>query len=166
MVRYEDDISGILKHILLARLLHVQWSVEAQSQGGFSKTAGVGERDLVVSKGPVTLAVLEAVIVDTVEKGNLTSHFKKLFGYDTCRFFFHITYARRANCTEIINHLKATSSLPPAGISYIRSSNLTDFDSMPIGFKAHYNIDERNVTVVFLALEIGQPAQRAAAASQ
>jgi hypothetical protein len=119
-----------------------------------------------VSKGPVTLAVLEALIVDTVERGNLTSHFNKLLGYDTCRFFFHITYARRANCTGIINFLKTACSAPPAGISYVRSSDLTDFDSMPIGFKAHYKIDARDVTVVFLALEIGQPVQRAAAASQ
>ena len=126
----------------------------------------MGERDIVVSKGSVTLAVLEALIVDSVEVANLTSHFKKLLGYDTCRFFFHITYARRANCTGIINHLKTACTTPPPGISYVRSNDLPDFDSMPIGFVAQYNIDSRDVTVVFLALEIGQPVQRAAAAAQ
>lgn len=166
MVRHEDDISGVLKQVLLSRLLLVQWTVADQSLGGYSKTGGVGERDIVISKGPVSLAVLEALIVDSIEAANLTSHFKKLLGYDTCRFFFHITYARRASCVGIINHLKTVCTVPPPGISYVRSSDLQDFDSMPIGFVAHYDIDSRDVTVVFLALDMGQPVQRAAAAAQ
>ncbi|MDB5823890.1 MAG: hypothetical protein JWR21_2594 [Herminiimonas sp.] len=166
MVRLEDDISGILKQILRSRLLLPQWAVEDQPRGGFSRSGGVGERDFVVSKGSATLAVLEALIVDTVETGNLTSHFKKLLGYDTCRFFFHITYARRANCAGILAHLRAACMTPPSGINFVRSESLEDFDSMPVGFKAHYEIDSRSVVVVFLALEIGQPIQRAAAAAQ
>jgi hypothetical protein len=166
MVRNEDDISGVLKQILLSRLLLVQWAVTDQSRGGFSRTGGVGERDIVVSKGSATLAVLEALIVDSVETVNLTTHFNKLLGYDTCRIFFHVTYARRANCSRIINHLKTACTTPPAGIDHVRSRDLEDFDSMPIGFIAHYNIDSRDAAVVFLALEIGQPVQRAAAATQ
>jgi hypothetical protein len=165
MVRFEDDITGVLKEILLSRLLHAQWSVD-QSRGGFSKSGGVGERDLVISKGSAKLAVLEALIVDSVETRNLTSHFTKLLGYDTCRFFFHITYARQSNCAGILAHLKTACANPPIGINYVRSENLDDFDSMPVGFKAHYEIDSRGIVVVFLALEIGQPIQRAAAAAQ
>ena len=37
MVRYEDDITGVLKQLLLSRLLLVQWTVADQSRGGFSK---------------------------------------------------------------------------------------------------------------------------------
>ena len=126
----------------------------------------MGKRDLVVKKDSVTLAVLEALIVDSIEAANLTSHFNKLLGYDTCRFFFHITYARKGNCDGIINHLKAVCTIPPSGISHVRSEDLPDFDSSPIGFVAHYNINSRDATVVFLALDLGQPVQRAAASAQ
>jgi hypothetical protein len=165
-LRLEDDISAVLKQILLSRLGLVQWTVADQTRGGFSKTGGVGERDIVVSKGTVALAVIEALIVDSVERTNLTSHFKKLLGYDTCRIFFHVTYARRGNCTGIINHLKTACRTPTAGISYIRLDDLPDFDSMPIGFVAHYSIDLREASVFFLALDMGQPLQRAAAGAQ
>lgn len=163
-VAREDDISGILKQILRSRLLLPKWTVEDQSRGGFSRSGGVGERDIVVSNGAETLAVLEALIVDFVETVSLTSHFNKLLGYDTCRFFFHITYARRANGAGILDHLRSACTAPPSGFNYIRSENLEDFGSMPVGFKAHYESNSRNIIVVFLALELGQPIQRAAAA--
>lgn len=164
MIRYEDDISGVLKQVLRSRLLLTQWAVEDQPRGGFSQTGGVGERDIVISKGSATLAVLEALVVDYVETGNLNSHFTKLLGYDTCRFFFHITYARRSNCAEILAHLRTACTSPPEGFIHARNEELDDDDSMPVGFKAYYEINSRKVVVVFLALEIGQPIQRAAAA--
>ncbi|MGV8864553.1 MAG: hypothetical protein ACOH2T_25745 [Pseudomonas sp.] len=164
MMGIEDDISGILKQLLRSRLLLQKWAVEDQSRGGFSGSGGVGERDIVVSNGSATLMVIEALTTDYVATGNLTSHFNKLLGYDTCRFFFHITYARRINCGAILNHLKTACVTPPSGINYVRLESLDDFDSMPVGFRAHYEIDGRNASVVFLALEIGQPIQRAAAA--
>lgn len=164
MVRYEDDISGVLKQILLSRLQLTQWAVEDQSRGGFSKSGGVGERDLVISKGQVTLAVIEALAVKSVDTNNLESHFNKLLGYGTCRFFFHITYVRNSNCAGVLAYLKTACATPPRGIGYIRIEDLEDFDSMPIGFKAHYKIDSRDIVVVFLALEIGQNLQREAAA--
>ena len=166
LVRFEDDISAVLKQILRSRLLLQKWVVEDQPRGGYSGSGGVGERDIVVSNGTATLAVIETVVTDFVNKGNLTSHFNKLLGYDTCRFFFHITYARRSNCAAILAHLRAACTTPSSGINYINSSNLGDFDSMPVGFKAHYEIDSRHIVVVFLALEIGQHIQRATAASQ
>ena len=164
MVRHEDDISGVLKQVLRSRLLLTQWAVEDQARGGFSKTGGVGERDIVISKGSATLAVLETLIVDYVETGNLNSHFTKLLGYDTCRFFFHITYARRSNCAAILAHLRTACVSPPEGFIHVLHEELDDDDSMPVGFKAYYDIHSRKVVVVFLALEIGQPIQRAAAA--
>lgn len=164
MVRYEDDISGVLKQVLRSRLLLSQWSVEDQARGGFSQTGGVGERDIVISKGSATLAVIEALIVDSVAKGNLNSHFTKLLGYDTCRYFFHISYARRSNCAAIILQMRTACERPPTGFIHLRNEELDDDDSMPVGFKAYYEIDSRKVVVFFLALEIGQPIQRDAAA--
>jgi hypothetical protein len=144
--------------------LLTQWAVEDQPRGGFSQTGGVGERDIVISKGTAILAVLEALIVDYVETGNLNSHFTKLLGYGTCRFFFHITYARRSNCAAILAHLRTACTSPPEGFIHLRNDDLEDHDSMPLGFKAYYEVDARQIVVAFLALEIGQPIQRAAAA--
>ena len=110
--------------------------------------------------------MIEALIVGSVETTNLTAHLNKLLGYDTCRLFFHLTYAQRSNCDAIIKHLKSACTTPPPGIDYVRSVDLEDVDSMPIGFIAHYRIDSRATSVVFLALEIGQPLQRSAAAAQ
>lgn len=164
MLRYEDDISGVLKQLLRSRLLLTQWAVEDQSRGGYSQTGGVGERDLVISKGSSTLAVIEALIVGPVARGNLTSHFTKLLGYETCRVFFHITYARRSNCAAILSHLRTACVSPPGGFRYSYIEELDDYDSMPLGFKAYYEVNVRKIVVIFLALEIGQPIQRAAAA--
>ncbi len=166
MVRNENDISSVLKQLLRSRLLLPQWTVEDQPLGGYSKVGNPGSKDFAISKGTAELAILEALIVDSLDRGNLTSHFTKLLGYGTCRFFFHITYARRANCAHILAHLKTACTSPSPGISYVRTEDLPDFDSMPVGFKAYFNIDSRNIIVVFLALEIGQPIQRAAAAAQ
>lgn len=162
----EDDISGVLKQLLRSRLLLTQWSVEDQSRGGFSRTGGVGERDILVSKGTLTLAVAEALLVDSVETVNLTSHFQKLLGYDTCRIFFHITYVRRGSCARIVSHLKTTCRMPPGGITFVNSEDLPDADSAPVGFGARYEIDSRAALVVFLVLDLSQPIQRAAAQSQ
>ncbi len=121
---------------------------------------------MVVSKGSTTLAVIEALIVDSVEKCNLTAHFHKLLGYDTCRFFFHVTYVRHADCIRVLNHLKTTCRTPPPGFRYTRSEDLPDVDSMPVGFKAQYSINLRDVEVVFLVLDMYQQGQRTASAAQ
>ena len=62
------------------------------------RRGNAGERDLVLRKGSTTSAVLEAVVCHkpiTWEspRQELKMHFQKLPGYDTCRVFFHLTYA-------------------------------------------------------------------------
>lgn len=162
-VAREDDISAVLKQILRSSLRFPQWTVEDQSRGGYSGSGGVGERDIVISKGSVTLAILEALVVDSVETVNLTAHFRKLLGYDTCLYFFHVTYARGANCARILEHLRQACQTPPIGFTYSQSENLTDLDSMPRGFQVYYKADSRDVVVSFLVLDIGQATQRGAA---
>lgn len=164
--RSEDNISAVLKQILLSRLLLVQWEIGDQSQGGFSQALNAGERDIVIAKGPAVLAVVEAVAIEYVERVELTSHFTKLFGYATCSSFFHLTYARRSNCAGIITHLRDMCTRPPAGISFHSFEPLDGESSEPVGLKAFYEVDARQVTVFFLVLEIGQELQRAAAAAQ
>ncbi|WP_143808902.1 hypothetical protein [Paraburkholderia susongensis] len=163
MLRLEDNISGVLKQLLLSRLLIAQWAVQDQPRGGVAESGGVGERDIVISKGTVELAVLEALTVESVETTNLTSHFRKLFKYGNCRFFFHITYSRGANRTGIIRHLKTMCASPPDGIDYQRTEDLPDNDTSPIGFKAFYTIESREIIMTFLVLDMGRPFPRNAA---
>ncbi|MCA8157401.1 hypothetical protein [Burkholderia contaminans] len=160
MLRLEDNISGVLKQFLLSRLLIAQWAVQDQPRGGMAESGGVGERDIVISKGTVELAVLEALTVESVETTNLTSHFKKLFKYGNCRFFFHITYSRGANRGGIVKHLKTMCASPPDGINYQRAEDLPDNDSSPIGFNAFYTIESREIIMTFLVLDMGRPLSK------
>lgn len=166
MLRLEDNISGLLKQLLLSRLLVPQWAVQDQPRGGRAPSGGVGERDIVISKGTAELAVIEALVVRSVDTTNLTLHFEKLFAYGSCRFFFHVTYSRGGNCARIASFLKETCAKPPSGISYQDVEDLPDHDSSPIGFNAFYTIDSREVVVTFLVLDMGRPTQSGVAALQ
>ncbi len=160
---HEDHISLVLKHMLLSRLNLVQWAVEDQSLGGNTANGNLGERDIAIKKDAATLAILEALVATSVATRNLSSHFRKLFAYDTCVNFFHLTYARHVNGPEILNFLRTACMSASPGITYIRQQPLNDSSSLPVGFKAFYTIGQRNVTVTFLVLELGLELQRAAA---
>jgi len=166
MLRLEDNISGVLKQLLLSRLVVPQWAVQDQPRGGRARSGGVGERDIVISKGTAELAVIEALVVKSVDTTNLTLHFEKLFDYGSCRFFFHITYSRGANRTRIVSFLKEACAKPPSGISYQDVEDLPDHDSSPIGFKAFYTVDSREIIMTFLVLDMGRPSRDDVAATQ
>jgi len=166
MLRLEDNISGVLKQLLLSRLVVPQWAVQDQPRGGKAPSGGVGERDIVISKGTAELAVIEALVVRSVDTTNLTLHFEKLFAYGSCRFFFHVTYSRGASCTRIMSFLKEACTKPPSGISYQDVEDLPDHDSSPIGFNAFYRVDSRQIIMTFLVLDMGRPSRDNVAGSQ
>ncbi|MCP3460295.1 hypothetical protein [Bradyrhizobium sp. CCGUVB23] len=92
-----------------------------QSKGGWTANGNPGERDLAVHKDGITLTVMEAVVCgrpirqESMQK-QLTSHFQKLFAYDHCMVFFHLTYAYIKDVEEVIEYLKemAEKAAPPA----------------------------------------------------
>jgi hypothetical protein len=140
--------------------------VQDQPRVGVAQSGGVGERDIVISKGTVELAVLEALTVESVVTTDLTSHFKKLFKYGNCRFFFHITYSRGAKLTGVIRHLKTTCASPPDGIGYQGIEDLPDHDSAPVGFNAFYTIESRQIIMTFLVLDMGRSPKKKATPEQ
>src|SRR5262249_38917838 len=82
----EDDYTALMRELLLSRLHILGWSVPDQSKGGYTAKGNPGERDLVIRKDTIDLAVIEAVVCDrpvTTEwtRSELTSHFQKLVGY-------------------------------------------------------------------------------------
>jgi hypothetical protein len=126
-------------------------------------------RDIIVRSDSAVLAVLEAVVcklpaTSAWAQGELTSHFQKLLGYDSCRVFFHITYAYVDNPGAVLAELKReASALSPAGFQFLRLVDLPDTDSRPPGFVALYQGPLKEVRVVFLLLDMQQRAQKDAA---
>ncbi|WP_156944891.1 hypothetical protein [Bradyrhizobium sp. Ec3.3] len=99
-----------------------------------------------------------------VDAKQLTSHFQKLFAYDHCLVFFHLTYAYIKDVEEVIEYLKemAEKAAPPA-FKYKNREDIKRSDSRPSGFVAEYEPPHAPVKVVFLVLDMQQEARREAA---
>jgi hypothetical protein len=165
----EDDLSALIRELLASRVQFLRWSVPDQSKGGITAKGNPGERDLLLTRDSTTLAVIEAVVCNRPMtqqsmKDDLTYHFRKLFTYDTCRLFFHLTYAYIENPASILAHLRDTATRDaPNGFSYVRSNDIDFTDSRPTGFTARYATEFGEAKVVFLILNMGLHHQRAAA---
>ena len=164
----EDDLTAFLHRVLEAKVEFLGWTISDQSRGGRTPKGNAGERDLVLRKGSSTLAVLEAVvcsrpITQAWARDELTMHFQKLLGYDTCRLFFHVTYAYIADLASIAAHLRQVAQdQAPDGFTFVGSAEIPLTDSRPTGFIARYKGGLSEVRVVFLVLDIGQVVQQAA----
>lgn len=164
----EDDLTAFLHRILEARVEFLGWTVSDQSRGGRTPKGNAGERDLVLRKGSTALAVLEAVVCDKPitwewSRSELKMHFQKLLGYDTCRLFFHLTYAYIPDLASITAHLRQVAQAEaPDGFMFIGADNIPHTDSRPTGFIARYQGALSEVKVVFLILDLGQHPQQAA----
>ena len=169
MKEHEDDITALIQALLVQRLLFVRWTLRDQSKGGFTAKGNPGERDLVLSKDGIDLAVLEAVVCKRPPahqwtKDNLTSHFQKLFSYGTCHLFFHLTYSYVENPGEVLKLLKVTAEKEvPTGFTFNGTKEIISTDSMPPGFVSTYDSSLVEVKVIFLILDMKQSAQRGAA---
>jgi hypothetical protein len=164
----EDDLTAFLQRVLEAKVEFLGWTLSDQSRGGRSPKGNAGERDLVLRKGSTTLAVLEAVVCDkplTQEwsRKELKTHFQKLLGYDTCRLFFHLTYAYIPDLASIAAHLRQVAQAEaPDGFTFVGADEIPHIDSRPTGFIARYQGALSEVKVAFLVLDLGQHPQRAA----
>jgi hypothetical protein len=140
----EDDLTAFLQRVLEAKVEFLGWTLSDQSRGGRTPKGNAGERDLVLRKGSTTLAVLEAVVCDkplTQEwsRKELKMHFQKVLGYDTCRLFFHLTYAYIPDLASIAAHLRLVAQAEaPNGFMFIGAENIPLTDSRPTGFIARY----------------------------
>jgi len=139
--------------------------VSDQSKGGFTAKGNPGERDLILQKDSNTLAVIEAVVCnETLDRNNLTKHFKKLLAYSNCSLFFHLTYSYLNDSIMLYEYLKETSEQDaPPGFKYLESQEIPMRDSRPKGFIARYAVGFNEVKVVFLVLDMKQHNQMQAA---
>lgn len=166
---HEDDITAVLAALLNGRLHVLGWAFGDQSRGGYTANGNPGERDLVLFRDNTTLAIFEAVVCRKPVSHewmrlDLTSHFQKLFGYGTCKLFFHVTYCYNNDLAGVIAELKKDArSEVPNGYSFLRHDDIQQNDSRPAGFIARYTAENGEIKVVFLVLNMGQDLQRGAA---
>ena len=161
----EDDITALLRELLMARFGMVGWSVPDQSKGGYTAIGNPGERDLLLLQGETVLTTIEAVIADkSIPTANLTSHFQKLLGYADGQLYFHLTYAWLDQLDGLIASLEtiAKQEAPPQYL-FQRLQALPREGNQPRGFLATYLVGSEQIEVVFLALDLRQDRLRAAA---
>jgi tetratricopeptide (TPR) repeat protein len=165
----EDDVTAVLQGILNARLRLVSWALGDQSKGGWTAEENPGERDLVVKRDTAILSVIEAIMVRNptthqAVQNDLTLHFKKLFAYESCKVYFHISYVMIPNPGRVLEHLSnAARSTAPAGIKFLKIEPLVTEDSGPMGFSAVYTSEIGERRVHFLVLDLHQGVQKNAA---
>jgi hypothetical protein len=165
----EDDLTALVQALLSARFDFLNWSLADQSRGGFTDKGNPGERDLVLRKGTVTLAVLEAVacsrpLTQKWTQDELKSHFQKLFGYSNCRLFFHLTYSYLGDPAAVLDELRRIARQDaPTGFAFKQLEEHLREDSRPPAFSAIYASALGDVRVVFVLLDMEQRAQRNAA---
>ena len=165
----EDDVTAVLQGILNARLRLVSWALGDQSKGGWTAEGNPGERDLVVKRDTAILSVIEAIMVRNptthqAVRNDLTLHFKKLFAYESCKVYFHVSYVMIPNPRTVLEHLNdAARSTAPAGIRFLYTEPLVTEDSGPMGFTAVYASEIGERRVHFLVLDLHQGVQKNAA---
>jgi tetratricopeptide (TPR) repeat protein len=165
----EDDLSAHVREVLSAQVSYLGWAILDQSKGGRTAKGNPGERDLLVQKNGVTIAVVEAVVcgrpmTHEAMRKDLASHFQRLLAYDHCTIFFHLSYAYIKEPATITAYLKEMAAKEaPDAFKYQRSEEITHTDSRPPGFVAEYEGQHGPVKVVFLILDMAQEAQQDAA---
>lgn len=165
----EDDVTAVLQGILNARLRLVSWALGDQSKGGWTAEENPGERDLVVKRDTAILSVIEAIMVRNpttheAVRNDLTLHFKKLFAYENCKVYFHVSYVMIPNPGAVLEHLNdAARTTAPAGIEFLKVEPFVTEDSGPSGFTAVYDSEIGERRVHFLALDLHQGVQKNAA---
>ncbi len=165
----EDDLSAHLREVLAAQVSHLGWTIPDQSRGGRTPKGNPGQRDLLVQKDGITQSVIEAVVCSRpmtheAMRKDLTAHFQKLFAYDHCTIFFHLSYAYIKNPATIVDYLKEVAEKEaPNSFKYKRAEDIPHTDARPPGFIAEYEGQYGPVKVVFLVLDMAQEAQQEAA---
>lgn len=166
----ENHITRVIREFVTSRLnFFLGWSFQCQPKGGYSANGNPGEPDLIIEKDGATLAAVEAVVCSRPistdwTKNELLSHFQKLFGYSTCRLFFHLSYVFISDIPGIrkeLHHIAETKA--PKDFQFVQISEIPLTNSMPTGFTAQYRSSTGLVKVAFLILDLVQQIQRDAA---
>jgi hypothetical protein len=158
----EEHITAIFEEILRPHFGYLGWELAGEPKGGVTAKGNQGERDLVIRRGAVELAVLEALM--TRERTSraftvrdLASHFQRVNAYSKCRLFFVIAYSYAESTGTVIAKLREIASLQaPPGLSLVECVPLDEEGSMPGGFVARYLRGSEESRTVFLVMDMFQ----------
>jgi hypothetical protein len=162
----EDVVTKLLCELLVARFRWLGWSLHLQDPGGHTGGNKVGERDLIIKKDGVDLAVFEAVRITSVETTELRDHFQKLFGYGVCEIKFLVVWSFASHPDEVLRYIeRMVEEEAPKEFSYQRkrSIQLSPGDSMLPGIISFHRWHGGTVKVVHLVVDLRQEAERNAA---
>ena len=163
----EDDLNTLFRELLAQRFELIGWSVRDQSKGGYTAKGNPGERDLVLTLGATTIAIIEAVVCAgnrPSDRTNIVNHLCRLLAYGSCELFFLVAYSYVDTPSTVLQMFKGIArSDAPDSFLYRRCREIPHQDASPAGFVTHYEGEYGEVRVVFLVLDVHQRAQRLAA---
>ena len=141
--------------ILSASLALAKWDVADQSLGGITANGNPGERDAVIRVSGQEISVYEALVCKGLDRTNIKKHFDKLLAYGTCDIYFHVIYSYAQDVKPLLDYVRRMLEheiLP--SLSYRGCEALTPPDFETSGYLATYNVDHREIAVVFLIADL------------
>jgi len=153
--RIENDLNSAVREILSASLALAKWDVADQSLGGITANGNPGERDAVIRVSGQEISVYEALVCKGLDRTNIKKHFDKLLAYGTCDIYFHVIYSYAQDVKPLLDYVRRMLEheiLP--SLSYRGCEALTPPDFETSGYLATYNVDHREIAVVFLIADL------------
>lgn len=153
--KLEDDLNTAVRELLAARLSIVKWNVSDQSLGGSTLRGNPGERDIVIRSSGTELSIIEALVCSNVDKANIKKHFDKLLPYGICSLYFHVIYSYLNEVGPLLKYVeKMLKSEIPYGLTFLYCEPLKEPDYQVAGYVATYRLDHRDITVVFMVVDL------------
>jgi hypothetical protein len=162
---HEDDYTGILGELVQGRVDTLfGWQAHEQSPGGFTDTelGGSRRRDVVIRRGGVDIAAIEAVKALTPTEVGIVEHLHKLFSYSKADIGVHLTYSRRPRPGETLGGLRNVAPQVAPGSEYVGQEMFAAEGARPAYIRAAYRRGGVDFTVLFFVVDIPQIAQRSA----
>jgi len=122
---HEDRFNDLLMAILRLRFQVWSWSVHDQARKGSSSSGkNAGETDITIEAGNITIALVEALVLEGKDISKTQNHIKKIFSYSkNLERYYMIVYYRGS-----------PENIDSTWISYKNDIRTTFFDS-------HFSID-------------------------
>jgi len=153
--RLENDLNSAVREVLNASFAIVRWNVSDQSLGGYTPKGNPGERDLVIRAGGSEIAIYEALVCDSLDRKNIKKHFNKLPDYGYCEVYFHVIYSYAEKIKPLLEYVRTIleHEIPPP-LVFRRCDDLIAADCGINGYVATYEIDHREVAIVFMIADL------------
>lgn len=153
--KLEDDLNTAVREILRVSLGVAKWSVNDQSLGGSTFAGNPGKRDAVIVVANQEIAIYEALVCSAVNKTEIRAHFHRLVRYGVCDVYFHVIYSYTKKVGPVLDYVrKMLAHEAPDDFTYLECDELTIPNYATSGYVAYYQVDHRDVAVVFFIADL------------